>query len=582
MDSKKGLLAAYLATYKKPLLKALLLGIATVVCATILMFASGYLITRTAQAGVFLLMVMTPIACVQLFGIGKPFAHYFERLSSHDWVFRVTSDIRKRLFDTLEAQSSAIEAAGSIGEIAGLLARDIGHLQNLYLRVVFPTTIAFAFYILLALVLGFFSPGFMIAMAILLGIVIFALPMITLLTLRDRISNDSMVTFALYDDLADNVLGSIDWVLSGHAHEFSASISESLSRLRELRASIRGSKRVLNLATFAILAGCVWLTILWSSGALGGSDAESVSLASAFIFGSFTIIEVFSPLNEAASGLDPQLDAVYRLDNLLFGYDKPEAHGQVAQATNLDRAVDRTGVALSFDHVSFAYPDNPRKILSDVSFDIRTGERVIVLGRSGAGKSTFAALARGDLSPSEGSILAFGKSPASYGSAISSIISYVEQAPYVFNRSIRDNLRLADPGATDGEIVRVLQRVGLSKLVDGRIAHIDDTLEEAGKNLSGGERHRIALARALLTESPLLVFDEPTVGLDPATENALFETLFDCSEDRTLVVISHHLSHVLDFDRVLFIEDGRVALNGNPIELSAREDWFENLLESDR
>ena len=177
-------------------------------------------------------------------------------------------------------------------------------------------------------------------------------------------------------------------------------------------------------------------------------------------------------------------------------------------------------------------------MLRDVSLTVPQGQRVAVLGRSGAGKSTLAALVRGDLRPSAGSVTLGGAPTAGFGDEAARWVGVIQQSTYLFNMTLRDNLLLAREDARDEELWDALDAVGLRPLAERLPQGLDTMVDEAGLRFSGGERHRVALARVLLRDAPVVVLDEPTVGLDPLTERALLDTLLEALAGRTVVMIT--------------------------------------------
>ena len=204
-----------------------------------------------------------------------------------------------------------------------------------------------------------------------------------------------------------------------------------------------------------------------------------------------------------------------------------------------------------------------------------------MLGPSGSGKSTFAALLRGELAPTSGTVELGGVPTTQFGDAMARSIGIVQQDPYLFNRTLRDNLLLARPDASDDDIWRVLEQVQLADLVRSLPRGLATMMDEAGMRFSGGERHRIALARVLLADTPIVLLDEPTVGLDSETEQGILDTLFSTMQDKTLILITHHLQGIEAFDRVVFLEDGRIEIDGSPTELAATNERYRQLLAFD-
>ena len=199
----------FFSRYKRVLGLSLLLGVAAAACSSALMFASGYLISASAERpleGIFALF--TPLALVQIFGIGKPFAAYFERLYSHDWVLRMTSELRLRLYRAFESSPSG----RGVGEVLGLLAQDVAHIQDLYLRSVFPTVVALVLWVGMALLFGFFTWWFGLAMLLLVGVCVLLVPLVSVLVNCARRLRADSLSAELYASAADDVLGVGDCV----------------------------------------------------------------------------------------------------------------------------------------------------------------------------------------------------------------------------------------------------------------------------------------------------------------------------------------------------------------------------------
>lgn len=161
------------------------------------------------------------------------------------------------------------------------------------------------------------------------------------------------------------------------------------------------------------------------------------------------------------------------------------------------------------------------------------------------------------------------------------MVGIIEQKPHLFNQTLRENLLVGRVDATDAELERVLDDVGLTPLLNRLSCGLDTVVDEAGLRFSGGERHRIALARVLLARVPVVVLDEPFAGLDPATERALVEVMFKTLGGRTVIMITHHLQGVSLCDRVVLLEDGVFALDGAPADLARTSDRYRRLLALD-
>ena len=598
----------FLKRYLKALLASLGLGLATMVFAAGLMFTSGFLISDAAeQPALGLFSLLVPLGLVQVFGVGKPFLGYLERLASHDWVLRLTSAMRTRLYRSLEREGVFWMATRKAGEVLGLLAGDIGHLQNLYLRCVFPLMTAWGLWLLASLLVGLFTPLFGLFMLLGLGVLALLMPLVSVMVNGARHMRAKELSNRLYDSAADDVAGLADWTFSGRRGDYLARLMEPDAQLNAVEARSARSLRRINAAgqiVFCALSICLlcWAALhfgnMAQAAAATGVPARPADFIAAFVLGFFPLLEAFEPLPGAALQAGAHLDSLERLNAL----DEVEDDGDgsaagagsaqresAAAAQAQDEAAGSAGAAglgaeppvLDFDDVSFAYPGQPL-LLRGVSLRVEPGEKLAVLGPSGAGKSTLLSLARGDLSPTAGRVTLGGADTAALGDAICSQLGLIQQSTYLFNRSLFANLSLGDRSITRDAAAAALQAVGLGPLLASLPKGLDTMVSEAGHNFSGGERHRIALARVLLKDTPVVLLDEPTVALDPLTEHALLEDLFTVLEGRSVVMVTHHLAGIEHMDRVVFIEDGRIALEGSPAELARSSARFQQLLAFDR
>lgn len=575
--------------YRGSLILALFLGVMTFVFASALMFNSGYLISKAAEALGNIVVIHLPVAFARIFGIGKPVLHYFERLTSHDWILRMTSSLRLKLYNVLEKEAVFLRQRYRTGDILGLLAEDIGHIQNLYLRSIFPFIISWTLYVLIVALLGFFSVWFALAMLLLLGAVVIVVPLVSALVNGARQARRKAMKNELYEQLTDNVLGVSDWIIAGRGKEYAHAYRAAEEAAREIDVKMNRSARKRDMVLQVLYAGIVVALLLWSGTLFGGAYAGPANWIAAFVLGFFPLIDAFSPLSGAAVEMNTHRDSIDRLNELPEEGDEGQSasgasHDTTAQTARASSAKPgaEASLALSIKQLAFRYPDTSHNVLDGLDLTIAPGEKLAILGRSGSGKSTLAALIRGDLVPTSGSVLLNGTATCTLGSRITDYIGVIQQQTYLFNATLAENLRIGNPGATDEELWHALDNVGLSELVRRLPRGLETLVDEAGLRFSGGERHRIALARVLLHHVPIVILDEPTVGLDPLTERALLNTVFETLKDKTVLMITHHLQGISLIDRVVFIEGGRLKLCGTPEELSRSNAYYQQLQAFDR
>ena len=584
----------YLGHYKRTLALAIGLGAITVFFAAALMFTSGWLIGGSAEMPYSILLLGTPLLCVRIFGIGKPVLQYAERLTSHDWVLRMTSSLRVKLYRAFDEQGIFFRSTHRLGNALGFLAEDIGHIQNLYLRTVLPTAIAWILGLLLVIAFGLFSWWMGLLVLLILAVELVVVPLVSVSVNGVRQAKHKTLKAQLYADLTDDIMGITDWILSGRRHDYLERHAVTQADLRELEREAHTFDRRRDLVLQILFALGALLVIAWAAVRFGEQGTTNANWILAFILGYFPLLDAFAPLSSAAVEARSHQDAVERLNALPYvaenGTDAPGDQPSVPQAApdesngqpSVPQATPNQALDLVLRNVHFAYPGSSHETIKGIDLAIHQGERIAVLGKSGAGKSTLALLLRGDLAPTAGSVSVGAIATNTLGNDAAHYFGVIQQSTYLFNTTLRDNLLIADPHASDATLLSTLSRVGLDTLLQHLPEGLDTMVDEAGLRFSGGERHRIALARILLQDAPIVILDEPMVGLDPATEHQVLSTLFDVLRDKTLIMVTHHLQGVSHMDRVLFLQDGRIAIDGSPQRLAETNEYYQRLITLDR
>jgi ATP-binding cassette subfamily B protein/ATP-binding cassette subfamily C protein len=309
-----------------------------------------------------------------------------------------------------------------------------------------------------------------------------------------------------------------------------------------------------------------FLLVLGVGGARVAAGVIGVGDLVAFVMFLFFLVLPLGQALHAYTQLQTGLGALTRIEEILDlpPEDATDPVGPPAPAVTRPRRPEPTpeAAAVQFDAVGFGYPGGP-PVLTDVSFTVPHGTRTALVGPSGAGKSTLLALVERFYDVTDGSLRVDGTDVRELSRAdLRARLGYVEQEAPVLAGTLRDNLLLAAPDADTARMLAVLDEVNLAGLVARTSDGLDAQVGEGGVLLSGGERQRLAIARTLLAGPPILLLDEPTSNLDARNEAALRRAVDAVATDRTLLVVAHRLSTVVDADQIVVLEAGRVAAVG--------------------
>jgi ATP-binding cassette subfamily B protein len=388
--------------------------------------------------------------------------------------------------------------------------------------------------------------------------------------------------------------------------DMSAAVERALSAVRTIRAA-RAEKRESRLiaedakealkqgvkiakinAMITPIAGLAmngaFIVVLGVGGYRVATGATTVASLVTFILLMFQMIRPLGQAFGAYSSVQSGLGALARIQEIL---DVPVEETE-AETRNSAKVAAVNDIAIEFRNVSFGYAepapteDNPnpekREVLENVSFAIKRGSRVALVGPSGSGKSTTFSLIERFYEPTSGQIFMDGQAVTTLSrDALRAQIGYVEQDAPVLAGSIKANLLIGSPDATDEQLKAVLEEVNLTEVLERDKRGLDAEVGENGIMLSGGERQRLAIARALLAAPPILLLDESTSSLDGLNEQRMREAIDSVAKNRTLLVIAHRLSTVVDSDQIIVIEHGKVVGIGTHSELVASTPLYKKL-----
>ncbi|MBV8947483.1 MAG: thiol reductant ABC exporter subunit CydC [Solirubrobacterales bacterium] len=532
-----------------------LLGALTVLFGVGLMATAGYLISRAAEQPA-VLSLMVAIVAVRFFGLGRPIIRYLERLASHDVALRVLGRVRVSFYRRIEPLAPAQLDGYRKGDLLSRMVADVDALQNLYLRGVEPPLVALLAGAVAVGAAAAFLPaaGLVLAGGLLVGGM--AVPALSG-SLRARAGRrQAAARGELSAELVELLRGAPELVaFSGEAARLERirAADSRLVKLAQRDALATGVSDGLGLAVTGFTVAGV-LAVAVNASAEGRLDRVLIAMLALLALASF---EAVTPLADAAREFAATRAAGQRVLELTAGGAAVRDPDQPAPAPCWPFTVALEGVRAR-------YPNQPRPALAGISLSLRPGERVALVGPSGAGKTTITNLLLRFLDPAAGRVTIAGRDLREYRQAdVRRVISVAGQESHLFSASIGDNVRLSRPEANDRDVEAALHRARIWDWVQALPNGLDTLVGEEGRELSGGQRQRIILARALLADAPVLILDEPTAHLDPSTASALMRDVFSAAGGRTVLLITHRREGLDLVDRVQTLPPGSAGIPGH-------------------
>ncbi len=529
---------------------SVVLGAGAVLASVGLLTTSGYLISRAAQQPEILALSVA-IVGVRFFGISRALLRYAERLTSHDLAFRTLTDLRARFFARLVPLAPAGIADLGKGELLSRFVGDVDRLQDLYLRALGPPLVA----VLAAVVAVVFAAVFLPVAALVLALTLLAAgvgaPALTRWSARCAGRRQAAARAKLGAGLLEIASGSAEIAAAGRAADWIERSERADGELTSLQLRDAYSGGLAAGLSTTLAAGAVVAVLAVSIPAVADGRLAGVMLAALALL-AMAAFEAVAPLGAAATSLDACASAALRIEAVV---DREPAIAEPSHPAS-------PGIGdLELAEVRFRYGDSDPWVLDGADLRLRPGRAVALLGPSGAGKSTIAELAVRFRDPFAGSVRLGGVDLRECdGDEVRTRVRLSPQDSYLFTTTLRDNVAIGRTGADDAEIAEALAAVGLGAWLDSLPEGLETEVGEGGARVSGGERQRIAVARLLLADSDFLIFDEPTVHLDPAGADGLLRGLVGLADRGPgVLVITHDLHDLGAFDEVLELRDGRIS-----------------------
>ncbi|MEZ9290192.1 cysteine/glutathione ABC transporter ATP-binding protein/permease CydC [Vibrio lentus] len=560
-------LLPYLKLYKKHwfgLSLGMLLAFATLSASIGLLTLSGWFISASAVAGLTIARetfnYMLPGGGVRGLAMSRTAGRWGERVVSHNATFKLLTDLRifffKKLAPLIPGRISNLRDA----DLLNRLVADVDAMDHVYLRLVSPVTVGMFGIFFLTLFLMWFDSSLGLILGSILLIMLLVWP-ILFYKLGKRNGGE------LTQNKADLRVTTLDWIegyseltLFGAEERYRNAILETQHKLMAnqfVNANLTGMAS----AALMLFNGLTLVLMLWLAADGVGGNAPDPFIA-LMAFATMASFELLMPIAGAFQHLGQTLSSARRLNEVILS--EPEVQF-AEEKLDINKPLD-----ITFSNVTFNYPDSERSVLNAVDLTIPATNKVAIVGQTGSGKSTLIQLLTRYWDPKKGYISIAGIELTQWNeSQLRESISVVSQRVDILNGTLRDNLLIARPEATNDHLANILKDVGLEKLLENNA--LDSWLGDGGRQLSGGEKRRIGIARAILHDAPILLLDEPTEGLDKQTEQcimALFEKHF---EGKTVIFITHRLIGLESMDSIVLIEQGEIVENGSHEKLLSEE-----------
>jgi ATP-binding cassette, subfamily C, bacterial CydC len=581
------------------LVVAVLAGAAATGCGVALLATSGFLLARASQHP-NIVAISVAVVAVRGLSVGRGVFRYGERLASHDVAFRVLADVRLRVYRRLERLAPAGLREFASGDLLARLVSDVDATQEVFLRGVAPPLTAFlvgagavtACLLILAPAAGVLAVGMLAAGA--------GVPWLAAAAARRSARRAAPARGQFTATFTDLVSGAADLHAYGAADAAVARVRAATGELAGLERRAATGAGLGSGASSAVAGLTVWAVLLLAVAATGAGTLTRVPLAVVTLT-ALAAFEAVTALPAAAIALGQARASATRLTAVL---DTPDPVHDPATPLPLPSGP----VRVRLRGAQVAYQPGGPLALDGVDLDLDAGRRVALIGPSGAGKSTVAAVLlrfidlaggratlggvagpglaeRGVAGPGLAERGAAGPGPTEHGADLAAyaaddvrtVIGGCAQDPHIFDTTIAGNLRLARPAATHGQLADAAARAGLLPWIASLPLGFDTPVGAHGTAISGGQRQRLALARALLADPPLMILDEPTAHLDPESRHALTTDILSVTEGRATLLITHDLDGLDQVDEIVILDHGRVAARGTHDELLTTSDLYQRL-----
>lgn len=533
-----------------------------------LLTLSGWFLAAAAIAGVSLMFnFFYPSAGVRGLAVGRTVARYFEKIVTHDVTFEILAKLRVMIFSKIIPLSPAVLSRYRNSELLNRLVADVDTLDTLYLRLFAPFVSAVLMIVFIGIGLSFLDKTIACFIAGTLLLLLVVLPTI-FYHLGRKFGAKLTATRAQYrSQFVEYIQAQAELLLfnaSDNLKQQLATTEKSWLQYQQKEAQLSG----LSSAILLFINGLMIVCTLWVAAATPmGNDEFKLALIALVTFSALASFEILMPIGAAFLHLGQVIASAERVNDIITQQPLVTFDGKLEQIN-----LSHTDKLLTFQDVHFHYPDRTEQALSGINLTFTAQQKIAILGKTGSGKSTLLQLLIRNYDATQGQILLAGKPIAAYSEpTLRSQLILLTQRVHIFSDTLRQNLLLANPNADDQKLNEVIKQVGLEYLLEQEQG-LDSWLGDGGRTLSGGEQRRLGIARVLLSSAPIILLDEPTEGLDRETERHILALLLQHCRDKTLIMVTHRLSGLEQFDQLVVMDNAQVVEQGDFQTLASRQE----------
>lgn len=549
-------LVCFAKPYRWWAMGGLLLTVMVMLANIALMGLSGWFITAMAMAGAANISMnyFTPAAIIRALAILRTGGRYGERLVTHEATLRVMTHLRRWCFEKLEPLAPSTLHGLHSAQLFTALREDTECIEKAYLRVFLPIIAGSIAAMLLVAFFYFHAPIFAALMLVLLLLAGFAVPLAVARWRRSCSQEVIIKKSQLTEKSIDYLQGMQELQLYNAETHYVEQIERCSLQLSAAKTKTHGRDSFTEVMVQATSRFALWVIVLLAIPMLQAEMLvpDNLTMLTLLALASF---ESIAPIPAALRLWEEVKVSAQRL----FELTDRETTTPPAYGSMLSNQPD-----IMLDHVTLLYPERSQTALSDITLTIPYGEHIAITGATGSGKSSIASLISGLWQPQRGSIalgrVALHQLPESQ---LHSSISLAEQTPYLFADTIVENLRLAKPDASQEELEKACRIAQIHDFIAEQPSGYETHVGEHGVALSGGQKRRLGIARALLRDAPILILDEPSEGLDPETETTLLDAIMEHQQGRTLILITHREAGLNHVSRVIQIDQGKLIEKEN-------------------